>query len=272
MGRDLRSAPMLPKPIRDRVHWVVNGVIQRGWARLRVAGAIAPGTAAAERFGSFGVGSVIAFPTAVLYGEGSIHIGTGTMVSTWCTLAAGYSPDQSTVPPRALVIGDRSVIGLRSGIVAHESIEIGDDVWFGQEIFVTDANHGYQDPDTPIGKQIGPHEPVKIGSGTWIGHGSVVLPGTTIGRNVVVAAGSVVRGTIPDHSVVGGVPAKVIRRFEPGVGWVRPGDDGSGDVKAVEPTRDLDAFAIDLAILEELGPDASDEAIAAARDRAANPR
>ena len=249
------------------MHRVVNGVIQRGWARLRIAGAIAPGTAAAERFGSFGEGSVVAFPTAVLYGEGSIHIGRGTMVSTWCTLAAGYSPDQSTVPPRALVIGDRSVIGLRSGIVAHESIEIGDDVWFGQEIFVTDANHGYQDPDTPIGKQLGPHEPVKIGSGTWIGHGSVVLPGTTIGRNVVVAAGSVVRGTIPDHAVVGGVPAKVIRRFEPGVGWVRPGDDPNGDVKALEPTRDLVALANDLALIEELGVDATEEAIAAARAR-----
>ena len=133
---------------------------------MRVAGAIAPGTAAAERFGSFGTGSVIAFPTATLYGEPSIHIGTATMVSTWVTLAAGYGPEQSTVPPRALVIGDRSVIGMRSGIVAHESIEIGDDVWFGQEVYVTDANHGYHDPVTPIGKQLGARELVRICDGT----------------------------------------------------------------------------------------------------------
>jgi acetyltransferase-like isoleucine patch superfamily enzyme len=245
---------------------VVNAAIQAGWARLRVAGAIAPGTAAAERFGSFGVGSLVGFPTATLYGERGMHIGTGTMVSTWCTLAAGYTPDQSTLNPRALVIGDRTVIGMRSGIVAHESIEIGDDVWFGQEVYVTDANHGYQDPTTPIGKQIGAHEPVRIGDGTWIGHGAVILPGTTIGRNVVVAAGSVVRGTIPDHAVIGGVPAKVIRRFEAGVGWVRPGGDPA-DVKPIEEPVDLDELAADLALLEELGPDASDEEIAAARDR-----
>ena len=231
-------------------HRVTNAVIQRGWARLRVAGAIAPGTAAAEEFGSFGEGSVIAFPTATIYGQRSIHLGSNTMVSTWITLAAGYGPDQSTLAPRALVIGDRCVIGMRSGIVAHESIELGDDVWFGQDIYVTDANHGYQDPLTPIGRQLGEHEPVRIGSGTWIGHGSVVLAGATIGRNVVVAAGSVVRGNIPDHAVIGGVPAKVIRRYEPGVGWVRP--DGGGDVKPEIETVDLDELAEALERLERL--------------------
>lgn len=246
------------------MHRVVNAAIQAGWARLRVAGAIAPGTVAAERFGSFGEGSIVGFPTATLYGERAMHIGRDTLVSTWCTLAAGYVPDQTTLNPRALVIGDRTVIGMRSGIVAHESVEIGDDVWFGQEIYVTDANHGYQDPTTPIGRQLGAHEPVRIGDGTWIGHGSVILPGTTIGRNVVVAAGSVVRGRIPDHAVIGGVPARVIRRFEPGVGWVRPGGE-AGDVKPIEAPVDLDALARDLALLEELGPEATAAAIAAAR-------
>ena len=237
---------MLPRPLARRVHRVANAVIQRGWARLRVAGAIAPGTVAAEGFGSFGAGSVIAFPTATLYGERQIHIGSGTMVSTWCTLAAGYSPGQDTVPPRALVIGDRCVIGMRSGIVAHESIEIGDDVWFGQEVYVTDANHGYSDPETPIGKQLGAHQAVSIGAGSWIGHGAVVLPGTRIGRNVVVAAGSVVRGDIPDHAVIGGVPARVIRRLVPGEGWVR--DDGA-DLRATSPTiapEDLAAALLEL--------------------------
>src|SRR5699024_10543307 len=156
----------------------------------------------------------------------------------------------------------------------HESIEIGDDVWFGQEIFVTDANHGYQDPTTPIGKQLGEHQAVKIGDGTWIGHGSVVLPGTTIGRNVVIAAGSIVRGTFADHSVIGGVPAKVIRRFEPGVGWLKPDADvpeemptngAPADVKPIQAPLDIEALERDLELLEELGPDATEETIAAAR-------
>ncbi len=253
-SRSGRTLPAVASRLRARTHRLVNAAIQSGWARLRVAGAIAPGTAAAERFGSFGIGSVIAFPTATLYGEGQIHLGAGTMVSTWCTLAAGYSPDQDTVPPRALVIGDRCVIGMRSGIVAHESIEIGDDVWFGQEVYVTDANHGYADPGTPIGRQLGPHAPVRIGSGSWLGHGTVVLPGTTIGRNVVVAAGSVVRGDVPDHAVVAGVPAKLVRRHVPGVGWERA--DGGPGIKPESPTIPPEDLADRLAQLDltDAGP------------------
>jgi acetyltransferase-like isoleucine patch superfamily enzyme len=200
---------------------VANDAILRSWAWLRTNGSIAPGTAAAERFGSFGDGSIIAFPSAVIYGERQIHIGVDTMVGIDVTMVTGYGPGQTTVPPRALVIGDRTVIGTRSGLVAHESIEIGDDVWCGQEVYVTDANHGFEDLDVPIGRQMGRHQPVRIGSGTWIGHGAVVLPGAQIGRHVVVAAGSVVRGEIPDHSVIGGVPARVIRQHVEGEGWVR---------------------------------------------------
>ena len=55
---------------------------------------------------------------------------------------------------------------------------------------------------------------MRIGSGCWIGANAVILPGTVLGRNVVVAAGSVVRGEFPDHCVVGGVPAKMLRRYE----------------------------------------------------------
>jgi len=234
---------------------VTNRAIQWGWTRVRVAGAIAPGTAAAERFGSFGEGAVVAFPAATLYGERHIHIGALTMISPWVTLAAGYSPEQTSVPERAMVIGERCVFGLRSGIVAHESIEIGDDVWFGQDVFVTDANHGYADPDTPIGRQLGPHQPVSIGDGSWIGHGAVVLPGARLGRNVVVAAGSVVRGEIPDHSVVAGVPARVIRRLVPGVGWVRP--DGPPDVRPASDTIAPEDLAEALAELERITDDAA---------------
>ena len=196
------------------VRRAANEVVHRAWYRIRAFGAIAPGTRYAERFGSFGAGSIVAFPPASLYGEAHIHVGAGTMVAPWATLAAGYAPDQPDVPARALVIGDRCVIGIRSGIVAHESIEVGDDVWLGQDVFITDANHGFDDLDEPIGRQVGKHEPVRIGAGSWIGHGAVILPGATIGRGVVVAAGSVVRGEVPDHCVVAGVPAKLVRQLD----------------------------------------------------------
>lgn len=140
-----------------------------------------------------------------------IEIGEGTLIADLVTMSAGIVPGQDLGPAAVLRIGDRCVIGRGSHIVAHESVEIGDDVWTGPYVYITDQNHGYQDPDTPIGRQQPVKRPVTIGAGSWLGAGAIVLPGARIGRNVVIAAGSVVRGEVPDRCVVAGVPAKIIR-------------------------------------------------------------
>lgn len=194
----------------------------RHW--VEEAGAIQPGTDLADGFGTFGSGSYIDFPVASLFGARAIHLGRDTLVGRGCTLMVGYTPDDVDLPERGLVIGDRCVIGAGSTLTAHGSITLGDDVWFGQDVFVSDASHGYQDVETPIGLQLGDHERVSIGAGSWVGHGAVILPGSTIGRNVVVGAGTVVHGEVPDHSVVVGVPGKVVRRLEAGRGWVAAKD------------------------------------------------
>ena len=113
------------------------------------------------------------------------------------------------------------MIGRGSHIVAHHSIEIGDDVFTGPYVYITDQNHGYADPDTPIGAQWPVNSAVSIGSGTWLGTGAIILPGAIIGQNVVVAAGAVVRGKVADRCVVAGVPARVVREHVPGTGWPR---------------------------------------------------
>ncbi|MEQ6899819.1 acyltransferase [Nocardioides sp. YIM 152588] len=214
----------------------LNRSIHATWRRVERLGDVVPGTDVADGFGAFGPGSCLGFPIEGLFGASSIHIGADTLIGRYCTLSVGYGPTQARLPERGLVVGDRCVIGARACLTAHDSIEIGDDVWFGKDVFVSDASHGYEDPDVPIGRQFGEHRPVRIGSGSWIGHGAIILPGTTIGRQVVVAAGSVVRGEVPDHAVVAGVPARVVRRHEPGEGWVRPaGEDAAGpDVAAAQ--------------------------------------
>ncbi len=184
------------------------------------AGSIRPGTDLADTFGTLGAGSLINHPTATLFGARSIHVGEDTLIGPYAVLSVGHTPHDPHAPERGLVIGARCVIGARVILTAHESIVIGDDVWFGQDIFVSDASHGYQDVETPIGLQLGFADPVEIGAGSWIGHGAIILPGAKIGRNVVIGAGSVVRGEIGDHSVAVGAPAKVVRRLEPGRGWV----------------------------------------------------
>lgn len=210
--------PVVRLPSRRLLNRSVHAV----WRWVEQVGDVAPGTDLADGFGRFGRGSCLGFPIATVYGASAIHIGEDTLIGRFATLSVGYGPTQAVLPARGLVIGDRCVLGARICVTAHESITIGDDVWFGQDVFISDASHGYQDPDVPVGQQFGAHQPVSIGSGSWIGHGAIILPGATIGRNAVVAAGSVVRGTVPDHTVVGGVPARVIRRLEPGVGWIVP--------------------------------------------------
>ncbi|MBK9178074.1 MAG: acyltransferase [Acidimicrobiales bacterium] len=181
-----------------------------------------PRSRRARRFGAFGDGSAIVFPWDALFGERWMRIGAGTIVGPHSALSVGMAPGQQMVTDPVLVIGDRCVIGRGSSIVAHLEVVIGDDVWTGPHIYVTDQNHDYRDVDLPIGVQHAGEEPVHIGSGSWLGTGAVILPGSRIGDHVVVGAGSVVTGDLPDRSVVVGVPARVVRRWDPVAGWIQP--------------------------------------------------
>jgi carbonic anhydrase/acetyltransferase-like protein (isoleucine patch superfamily) len=190
----------------------------RLWQGAQWAGKITADTPAGHAFASFGAGSVIGFPTGALYGQAWIMIGTGTLIGEQVSLSAGMVPGQDLGGEPVLRIGDRCVVGRGSHIVAHRSIVIGNDVYTGPYVYITDQNHSYADPELPIG------------AGSWLGAGAIVLPGACIGRNVVVAAGSVVRGRVPDRCVVAGVPARVVREYVTGNGWSRPvpmpGDHG----------------------------------------------
>jgi acetyltransferase-like isoleucine patch superfamily enzyme len=173
--------------------------------------AIGPDTRRGRRFGAFGRGSVICFPPGTIMNERYICIGTGTVIGADVSLSAGMVPGQRCLTDPVVRIGDRCLIGRGSGIVGHLSIDIGDDVWTGQYVYITDQNHGYDDPRLPISKQAQAERPVSIGAGSWLGHGTVVLPGARIGRHVVIGANSVVTGDIPDHTIAVGAPARVVK-------------------------------------------------------------
>jgi acetyltransferase-like isoleucine patch superfamily enzyme len=189
------------------------------WRELSVSGAIGPTTPEGRRFHTFGEGSVICFPQTTILNPEHIAIGSGTMIGPDVAISAGMVPGQTPLRSPVVRIGDRCLIGRGSGIVGHLSIEIEDDVWTGHYVYVTDQNHGYRDLTLPIGAQTQPERPVRIGAGSWIGAGSVILPGASIGRHVVIGANSVVVGEIPDFSVAVGSPAKVVRRHVDGDGW-----------------------------------------------------
>ncbi len=134
------------------------------------------------------------------------------------------APGQEMVTNPVVSIGDRCVIGRGSHIVGHFSIDIGDDIQTGPNVYITDQNHVYADPDVPIGRQWPTEQAVRIGSGSWLGTAVVVLPGADIGRHVVVGAGSVVNGKLPDFCVAVGIPARVVKIYSEDRGWVKVDD------------------------------------------------
>jgi acetyltransferase-like isoleucine patch superfamily enzyme len=216
---------------------LVANLIQGAWHRMQNAGTVTAESAAGRRFAAFGPGSLMAFPTGSVYGERWIEVGDKTMIAELVTMCAGMAPGHDLGPDPVLRVGNGCVIGRGSHIVAHHSIEIGDDVFTGPYVYITDQNHQYEDIDTPIGRQWPVNSAVRIGAGCWLGTGTVILPGARIGRNVVIAAGSVVRGTVPDNCVVAGVPAKVVRQHVLGVGWARPNGHGAPAARVTGPAQ-----------------------------------
>ena len=143
-----------------------------GLGQIQELGAIGPTSRRGRRFGAFGDGSAICFPPTALVNERYIRIGAGTVIGPHVTLSAGMVPGQQCVTDPVVSIGDRCLIGRGSGIVGHLSIEIGDDVWTGHHVYITDQNHGYEDLTLPISVQVQPERPVRIGAGSWLGHGT----------------------------------------------------------------------------------------------------
>lgn len=208
--------------LRARARRGAHTAVQLGWEWIQRHGEITPHTPGRRRFAYLGEGACIGFPVGSLYGEPWISIGDHTLVGTHVTISAGFVPGLDLGPDLIVTIGRSCSLGRGTHIVGHQSIEIGDDVFTGPNVYITDQNHSYGDLGTPIGRQWPENNPVVIGDGCWIGTGAIILPGTRLGRNVAVAGGAVVRGEFPDHSVIGGVPAKVLRSHDPEEGWQPP--------------------------------------------------
>lgn len=112
-----------------------------------------------------------------------------------------------------VTIGDHTRIGIHCTVIGP--VCIGSHVNLAQGITVTALNHNYQDVTQRIDEQGVSTHPVVISDDVWIGANAVILPGVTIGRHAVVAAGAVVTKDVPDYCVVGGVPARVVKTIKP---------------------------------------------------------
>lgn len=110
-----------------------------------------------------------------------------------------------------VIIGDHTRIGLHNTIIGP--VDIGNHVNLAQGITVTALNHNFSDTNKRIDEQGVSTNPVTIEDDVWVGANAVILPGVTIGEHCVVAAGAVVTKDMPPHSLVAGIPAKVIKNI-----------------------------------------------------------
>jgi lipopolysaccharide O-acetyltransferase len=170
------------------------------------------------RLGAFGPGSEIGSPVMVT-GHESIRI--GARVAIW-----GYGRLEAFETGRGterIVIGDGTKIQPHVHIAAARSVRIGAEVLMASHVYITDHDHDYSDPASPVvSNNRLVVDPVTIEDRVWLGERVMVLKGVTIGESSIVGAGSIVTKDVPPFSIAVGAPARIISRYDEAQGrWVR---------------------------------------------------
>jgi acetyltransferase-like isoleucine patch superfamily enzyme len=136
--------------------------------------------------------------------EGRLEIGEHALLepNVWLTSPA----------PGRIRIGAGSFLNLNVMVAAVELVDIGDHCMFANNCFITDGNHRFDDPDTPVTWQgFTSKGPTRIGDNVWCGANVVITSGVTVGRRCVIGANSVVTTDLPPFSIAAGAPARALR-------------------------------------------------------------
>jgi acetyltransferase-like isoleucine patch superfamily enzyme len=147
--------------------------------------------------------------------SGGIHLGDGVTIGR----GASIRPSSYYGGPlgEGLKVGSRSSIGAYCWIGASGFVDIGSNVMLGPRVVIIPENHNFEETGTPIRDQGVERMPVVIGDDCWIGANATILAGVTIGAGSIVAAGAVVTRDVESGSIVGGVPARLLRKRGEGI-------------------------------------------------------
>jgi acetyltransferase-like isoleucine patch superfamily enzyme len=111
-------------------------------------------------------------------------------------------------------IGAKTVIGQECTISAYQHVSIGRECIIADRVMLIDFDHGVTEVERPIRAQGIYKRDVRVGHNVWMGYGACVLRGVSIGENSIVGTSAVVTRAFPANSVLGGVPARVLRMRE----------------------------------------------------------
>ena len=161
-------------------------------------------------FHRFGSRSILAMPFRS-GNEHRISVGNEVFVGpgSWIQVVSDNCPGTDPV----IFLDDGVSISGDCTITAVRRVTIGKGALIARFVHISDHSHGTADPQVPIKSQaLSNIAAVTIGEGAWLGHGVVICPGVSIGRNAVIGANSVVRDDVPDGCVAVGAPARIVRR------------------------------------------------------------
>ena len=123
----------------------------------------------------------------------------------------------SIIGRKGIFVGDRVRIqpGIRMETADNGSMIIGENTTILGNSFITNIDHGYEEIGVHIMEQERRVSTTKIGKNCFIGFGACIQAGTVLGEQCVVGANAVVRGTFPDRCVIAGVPARIVKQYDP---------------------------------------------------------
>ena len=151
-----------------------------------------------------------------LMGEKYISIGKGTTINTGVILTAWDKYGEQTFTP-SIEIGNNCSIGEYAHITACKEIIIGNNVLTGRRVYISDNAHGNSSKEEidipPIKRPLHVKGSVVIEDNVWIGERACILSGVHIGKGAIIAANAVVTHNVPAGCIVGGVPARIIKRI-----------------------------------------------------------
>ena len=181
---------------------------------LRMDGVAAIENGVRLRFASnirLGRGSYLDHATYLHACANGIEIGTRSIVMHGAIL---HVYNFRNLPSAGIRIGADCLIGEYTVVRGQGGVTLGDRVYTSPFSQIIAVNHVFDDPDTSFTEQGITAQGIVIEDDVWIGTGAVITDGVRIGRGAVVAAGSVVTADVPPHTVVGGVPARVLREID----------------------------------------------------------
>lgn len=163
-------------------------------------------------FAAFGPYSTMHAPALLIDNAPGIHVGSWVNIGSNAIMEA-YGEGVS------ITIEDGTYIGHFLRMTSVGGIHIGEEALISDRVYISDTGHVYEDVTLPIKRQgLRTGRRVEIGPGAWIGIGAAIVGNVRIGRNAIVGANAVVRSDVPDFTVVGGNPARVLRHHD-GENW-----------------------------------------------------